>query len=535
MTATQPHHAEPVSDMTAAQPFQVAYAPPVNAFARRNVSQTLAMRLPPATLVVLVGPSGAGKSHWAAQNFRPEQIVSSDALRAAVGVSEQDQRAGTDAFDVLDLIVERRLARGLLTVVDTLGLDRDRRARYLDLAHRHRMAAHAVVFDTPADVCRTRNRTRARPLPAPVLAAQLKARDQAAIDVVAEGFDAISHPGPVEVVPSEMLGSAAPQQARLRFGLQLSSFGGGPSEIPLAARLAEAAAVAEGVGFTSLWVMDHMVQIPQVGRRWDDLPESWTTLAWLAARTRTIRLGTLVTGVTLRNPAHLAKIVATLDVLSGGRAICGLGLAWWEWEHRLYGWPFPATADRYALLEDTLRLLPVMWGPGSPPFAGRTLNVAETICYPRPVQEQVPLLVGGSGPTTTLRLAARYADACNLFGDPGTVARRRAILEGHCADAGRDPSEVRVTHLSNAVVAGSRRELAAAIERLRPFGLPPEQAADRWGAGTVDDQIGRYSRLAEAGVETAIVALPDLFTPGTLEAFGEVIAGFDAPPPSVPW
>ncbi len=499
------------------------------------MSQTLAMRLPPATLVVLVGPSGAGKSHWAAQNFRPEQIVSSDALRGAVGVSEDDQRAGADAFDVLDLIVERRLARGLLTVVDTLGLDRDRRARYVELARRHHMAAHAVVFDTPADLCRARNRGRARPLPPPVLASQLKARDQAAVDLAAEGFDGVLAPDPVEVVPSEMAASTGSQATRLHFGLQLSSFAGGSNGTLLAERVAEAAAVAEAVGFTSLWMMDHMVQIPQVGRRWEDLPESWTTLAWLAARTRTIRLGTLVTGVTLRNPAHLAKIVATLDVLSGGRAICGLGLAWWEWEHRLYGWPFPATADRYALLEDTLQLLPVMWGPGSPAFAGRTLNVAETICYPRPLQQHVPIIVGGSGPRSTLRLAARYADGCNLRGDPETVADKRAILEGHCAEAGRNPAEVRVTHLSNAVVAGSRREVAAAIDRLRPFGLTPEQAADRWGAGTVDDQIGRYSRFAEVGVETAIVALPDLFTPGALETFGEVIAGFETPPPSVPW
>ena len=153
-------------------------------------------------------------------------------------------------------------------------------------------------------------------------------------------------PEPVEIVPAEMVSHerGAQRQARLRFGLQLSSFAGGSAAARFADRLAEAAALAEAVGFTSLWVMDHMVQIPQVGRRWEDLPESWTTLAWLAARTRTIRLGTLVTGVTLRNPAHLAKIVATLDVLSGGRAICGLGLAWWEWEHRLYGWSFPPTA-----------------------------------------------------------------------------------------------------------------------------------------------------------------------------------------------
>ncbi len=300
--------------------------PPVDAGHLGTVSQTLGMRLPSACLLVLVGPSGSGKSHWAAENFRPEQIVSSDALRAAVGVSEHDQRAGTDAFEVLDLIVSRRLARRLLTVVDTLGLDAERRGVYLDLARRHGMAAHAVVFDTPADLCRARNRTRARAVPAKVLAAQLAGRDRAAGELPAEGFDGVHHPEPVEIVPREMASSpnvgAAP--ARLRFGLQLSSFPGGPE--PLAERLAETAAQAEAVGFTSLWVMDHVVQISS-GRPapWEDLPESWTTLAWLAARTRTIRLGTLVTGVTLRNPAHLAKIVATVDVLSGGRAVCGAG------------------------------------------------------------------------------------------------------------------------------------------------------------------------------------------------------------------
>ena len=205
--------------------------------------------------------------------------------------------------------------------------------------------------------------------------------------------------------------------------------------MPLAARLGEAAAIAEAVGFSSLWVMDHVVQIPQVGRPWDDMLESWTTLAWLAARTTTIRVGPLVTGVTLRNPAHLAKIVATLDVLSGGRAICGLGLAWWEWEHHLYGWSFPPAADRYALLEDTLKLLPVMWGPGSPPFAGRVLKIDEALCYPRPLQEHVPILLGGGGEKTTLRLAARYADACNLFGDAGS--RRPASVPSSNAIARR--------------------------------------------------------------------------------------------------
>jgi F420-dependent oxidoreductase-like protein len=497
------------------------------------------VRLPSDCLVVLVGPSGAGKSAWAASNFRPEQVVSSDALRALVGVSEDDQRAGTDAFTVLDLVVDRRLSRRLLTVVDTLGLDPERRAAYLALARRHQVPCHAVLFDTPAEVCKARNRNRARPVPAKVLTAQLAARDRAAAgELGAEGFDGVHPPGPVEVVPPELLGAtdAAARQEHaplsLRFGLQLSSFAGLD---PLADRLAEVAALAEGVGFTSLWVMDHMVQIPQVGRRWEDMPESWTTLAWCAARTSTIRLGTLVSGVTLRNPAHLAKIVATLDVLSGGRAICGLGLAWWAWEHDLYGWSFPAAADRYALLEDTLALLPVMWGPGSPPFKGPVLQVAETLCYPRPIQEHVPLLVGGSGEKRTLRLAARYADACNLFGDAAAVARKRAVLASHCAQIGRDPAEVRVTHLSTAVVAGSRRELAATVDRLRPGSSAPEHAADRLGAGTVSDHIGRYRQLAEAGVQTAIVALPDVATPGALETFGQVISAFKPGPQVPPW
>ena len=474
------------------------------------------MRLSAKTLVVLVGPSGAGKSHWAASQFPASAIVSSDALRALVGMGEHDQRAGTDAFALLDQVLERRLARGLLTVVDTLGLDPERRAVYLRIARNSGFTPVAVVFDTPADVCKARNRGRAQPVPAKVLTGQLAARDS--LDLT--GFDQVVAPSDVELVADAMLGAdeaAAAQRdapVTLRFGLHLSSFLG---DGPLADRLAEVVSVAEAVGFSSIWVMDHVMQIPQVGRPWEDMPESWTTLAWLAAHTRTARLGTLVTGVTLRNPAHLAKIVATLDVLSGGRAVCGLGAGWWKHEHEVYGWEFPPPAARLDLLEDVLQLLPVMWGPGAPAWKGRVLSVPETICYPRPVQEHVPILVGGSGERRTLRLAAQHADACNLFGDPSTVRHKVDVLHSHCEAAGRDPSEVRVTHLSTAVVARTRREL-------------PAENVDRLGAGTVDDQIGRYRELADAGVQTCMVALPDAATPGCLEAFGEVIAAFPSTP-----
>ena len=282
----------------------------------------------------------------------------------------------------------------------------------------------------------------------------------------------------------------------LEFGLQMPrfTFPGGPAETRH--RLTDLAAGAEDAGFTSLWVMDHFLQIPQVGPHWEDMLESWTTLAFLAARTETATLGTLVTGVTYRNIAHLAKIVATLDVLSGGRAVCGIGAAWFEREHRAYGWPFPPLADRFAQLEDALELLPLMWGKGAPAYSGRTIEVAEAVCYPRPLQEHVPILVGGSGERRTLRLVAQHADACNLFGDPDTVRRKVEVLHRHCADVGRDPGEIAVTVLSTA------------------------------DAPTTEDHVGRYRAYAESGVHRVIVNFPELTSAEPLAGFAEVISAF---------
>jgi F420-dependent oxidoreductase-like protein len=490
------------------------------------------VRLPAPGLVVLVGPSGAGKSTWANANFRPGQIVASDDLRALVGESQDDQRAGTDAFAVLDLVLERRLARRLLTVVDTVGLEPSRRRQYVEVAHRHGVACHVVVFDTPADVCRARNRQRDRPVPAKALTGQLRAAATAWEAVGDEPFDERHRPGPVQVVPAASIDAptyAARQREEpvgLRFGLQVSSFNwpGGPPA--LAGRLGEVAEAAETAGFSSLWVMDHFLQIPQVGREWDDMLESYTTLGWLAARTRSVRLGTLVTGITYRNVGHLAKLVATLDVLSGGRAVCGIGAAWYQREHRAYGWPFPDLADRYARLEDALQALPLLWGPGSPSFKGRSIEIPEAMGYPRPLQERVPILVGGSGERQTLRLVARYADACNLQGGPDVVRKKLDVLAAHCAAADRPIEDIEVTHLSVALAGRDPQALAATIERLRPPAVSPEALAARTNAATVDDHIGRFRQLAEAGVDTAIVALPDLAEDGALETFGEVIKAF---------
>jgi F420-dependent oxidoreductase-like protein len=480
------------------------------------------IRLPDPCLVVLVGPSGSGKSQWAAEWFRPEQVVSSDRLRALVGEGEHDQRAGTDAFAVLDLVLDRRLRRRLLTVVDSLGLDADRRRSYVARARRHGVPVVAVAFDVPAAECRTRNAHRQpRAVPAKVLTAQLRQWPAVLDQLAGDGFDVVHRhdDGPVRVVDPQLLHASAAVQRQhddplpLEFGLYLGNFtwAGGAAE--LGPRLAGIAGAAEEAGFTSFWVMDHVVQVPTVGRHWDEMLDGWTTLAFLAAHTSRATLGTLVTPVTFRNVAHLGKIVATLDVLSGGRAVCGLGAGWYQREHDAYGFPFPPVAERFRLLEDALRLLPLLWGPGSPAFEGDVIRVPEAICYPRPLQEHVPLLVGGSGERKTLRLAARYADACNLFEDPEGVRHKVDVLHRHCKDAGRDPADVRVTHRSTVLVADEGAPGAAA--------LPP-----RTIAGTVADHVGRFRELAEAGVQTAMVRLVDVDEAGAIERFADVIKAF---------
>ena len=462
-----------------------------------------------------MGATAAGKSHWAREWFHPDQVVSSDRLRAMVGTGERDQRASRDAFELLDLIVERRLRRRLVTVIDTTGLEAGRREAWRGLAARHGVPAYAVAFDPPAAEVRERNRARGSPVPSKVVTGQLRESADVFERLEDEGFAGVHRAGPVELVPPAFLTAldAAERQKEdpmtLEFGLQVSRFGFPDHPASTAAALADVARAAEEAGFTSIWVMDHFLQIPQIGREWEDMLESYTTLGYLAGVTERIRLGTLVTGISYRNIAHLGKILATLDVLSGGRAMCGLGAAWFEREHKLYGWDFPPLAERFDRLEDALELLPLLWGPGSPRFEGRTLTVSEAVCYPRPLQERIPIMVGGSGEKRTLRLVARHADACNLVGDVDRVRHKLAVLREHCATEERDPAEIEVTHLAPARVA-------------------PAGAREGQGAATVEEHVGRYRELAEAGVQTAIVGLSDPEGAESVRRFGEVIAAFRA-------
>jgi F420-dependent oxidoreductase-like protein len=242
--------------------------------------------------------------------------------------------------------------------------------------------------------------------------------------------------------------SPAPIKPVTRLGLQIPSFTfPGVADADLFETIAGIAMTADNSGFDSLWVMDHLYQIEMVGPREDPMLEAYTLLGALSARTRDIALGTMVTGVTYRNPALLAKIVTTLDIISSGRAILGIGAAWNDDEHAGYGYDFPTAKERLDRLEEALQIIPAMFTEQAPSFEGRHYRVQGVLNNPKPVRGRIPVLIGGGGEKRTLRLVAQYGDACNLFGGPDDVRHKLDVLERHCADVGRDPAEITKTIL----------------------------------------------------------------------------------------
>jgi alkanesulfonate monooxygenase SsuD/methylene tetrahydromethanopterin reductase-like flavin-dependent oxidoreductase (luciferase family)/predicted kinase len=464
------------------------------------------VELPDPALVVLVGPAGAGKSSWAGARYRDVEIVSSDALRERVGTGPADLDASVDAFAVLEAVVAARLRRGLTTVVDTLGLDPVRRRAWLAAGRAAGLACVAAVLDTPAELCRARNRTRDRPVPAPALTGQLRRMRDVAAELAAEGWDVVlrdaggpapeARSAPVIAPPAARPLFAA--AGRLSFVLQVSRFPGGTD---VAGWLRAVAGAAEEAGFAGLALMDHLIQIPQVGRPFEAIPEPLVTLGMLAGATTTLQLGTLVSPVTFRPAGVLAKALATLDALSGGRAFCGLGAGWWDREHAAFGLPFPPARDRVDLLERAVPTLRALWAPGTKPAAG----LPETTCYPRPVGP-LPIIIGGTG-RRTLRVAAALGDACNVPAE-------------RVADVG---AQNRVTVLDLPLLGDDREHVARLVERLRGRTGATAFAA-RHHAGTAAEHVRRYESLAAAGVCTAFVALPDLSGPEDIARWTAVTA-----------
>lgn len=271
----------------------------------------------------------------------------------------------------------------------------------------------------------------------------------------------------------------------MRLGIHYANFSHPDWQSGLTDRLAETARVADQGGVDLFTVMDHYFQMEQLGGPPEPMLEGYTTLGYLAGRTENLRLGLLVTGTTYRHPGLLAKIVTTLDVLSRGRAVLGLGAAWYGREHAGLGVPFPPTAERFERLEETLRICRQMWSDDDGAFAGKHYQLSETVCVPPPVQQpHPPILIGGGGERKTLRLVAQYADACNLFPEsPAGVAHKLDVLRRHCDDVGRDDDEIEKTMLAGA-----------------PGG--PDPVADS------DAFLAEMARYAELGISLVTVVPP---------------------------
>ncbi|WP_435769882.1 LLM class F420-dependent oxidoreductase [Nocardioides sp. SYSU DS0651] len=283
-------------------------------------------------------------------------------------------------------------------------------------------------------------------------------------------------------------------------GIHYASFSQPGWETALADRLTATAQVADEGGVALFTVMDHYFQMESLGGPPEPMLEGYTTLGYLAAATSRVELSLLVTGVTYRHPGVLAKTVATLDVLSGGRAWLGLGAAWYQREHEGLGVPFPPLAERFERLEETIRVAEQMWSDDGGPFAGRHYRLAETVCVPKPVRGRVPLMIGGQGERKTLRLVAQYADACNLFtGDgPAGVAAKLDVLRRHCDDLGRDYDAIRKTVLFLGDPVADPDGFTAEMEEYDALGVdlatmmpPAGEDPERWATALVTDVLPR--------------------------------------------
>jgi F420-dependent oxidoreductase-like protein len=310
------------------------------------------------------------------------------------------------------------------------------------------------------------------------------------------------------------------------FGLQLPSFTfDGLPDDRMFERIAETAVAAEASGFDSFWVMDHYHQIGSMGAPDEPMLEAYTLLGAVAARTSRITLGAMVTGVTYRNPAFLAKVVTTLDIASSGRAILGIGAAWNEEESRAYGYEWPSVPERFERLEDALQICRSMFTQPTTTFHGTRHHVDGALNIPQPVQAGGPkILIGGGGERKTLGLVARYGDMWNWFGDADAMSGKIAVLAERCAEVGRDPSEIHKTRLGPIVVSTDPavvEQRVAALKSVRGLDDETLEKTLVWGG---PDQVEQgVQRFLDAGLDGLIFNMPTGSTPDDVALAGSIL------------
>jgi F420-dependent oxidoreductase-like protein len=310
----------------------------------------------------------------------------------------------------------------------------------------------------------------------------------------------------------------------MKFGIQHPSFtfdGDGPAIVDSIKNLALR---GEDLGYDSFWVMDHFHQIPNVGQPQEPMLEGWTTISVLAGYTSKIKLGTLVTGNTYRHPSVLAKIGATLDVLSKGRLIMGIGGAWNVEEANAYGIPFPPTKERLERLDEAVQVIRHMWTEDKANFDGRFYQLRDAYCNPKPIQKPYPpILIGGAGEKRTLKTVAKYADASNIFGSLETVQKKLAILQEHCKEVGRDYGSIMKTK-GGRVIFGDRESIEKGFEQM---GMNKEMVKGFLTYGTPEQVRQQIEDFADAGIDGLIFSFDPRQELETVTKFGtDVISAF---------
>ena len=310
----------------------------------------------------------------------------------------------------------------------------------------------------------------------------------------------------------------------MKFGIQHPSFtfdGDGPAIVD---SIKNVALRGEDLGYDSFWVMDHFHQIPNIGQPQEPMLEGWTAISVLAGYTSKIKLGTLVTGNTYRHPSVLAKIGATLDVLSKGRLIMGIGGAWNVEEATAYGIPFPPTKERLERLDEAVQVIRHMWTEDKANFEGRFYQLKDAYCNPKPIQKPYPpILIGGAGEKRTLKTVAKYADASNIFGSLETVQKKLAILKAHCKEVGRDYGSIMKTK-GGRVIFGDRESIEKGFEQM---GMNKEMVKGFLTYGTPEQVRQQIEDFADAGIDGLIYSFDPRQELEAVTKFGtDVISAF---------
>jgi F420-dependent oxidoreductase-like protein len=297
----------------------------------------------------------------------------------------------------------------------------------------------------------------------------------------------------------------------IRLGFQIPNFSYGTGIEQLFPTVIAQAREAESAGFDSVFVMDHFYQLPMLGDPDQPMLEAYTALGALATATERVQLGTLVTGNTYRNPTVLAKIITTLDVISQGRAILGIGTGWFELEHDQLGFDFGTFTDRFNRLDEALEIILPMLKGERPTFSGTWYRATEALANPR-FRDHIPLMIGGSGEKKTIPLAARHFDHLNVIAGFDELPRKVQVVQQECEKIGRDPATLETSMLITAMVS----------EDIKPDQIPAEMS-QRMVAGSPDsiaDQI--KTKVIDAGIDSVIINMP-YYTPGVINAVGETL------------